>query len=62
MSSAPQHKLEANREPAHFKLCDFVARIQDYMAQGDERSIDYLLDHFRIDDKGAISIWHREDS
>lgn len=61
MSSAPQNKLEGDGEPAWFALHDYVARLKNHMAHQRERSINDLLNHFAVNDKGAVRVAHRND-
>lgn len=57
MSSPLLHyEPKFNRHPARIKLSNFVTRLQHYMADGDQSSVEYLLKNFKVEQNSVVII------
>lgn len=60
MSSLLQHIPKFNRHPAFVKIDDFMARLDDYAANGDESLVNYCLENARVEGDTVLII-HRSN-
>lgn len=56
-SPLPHHKPKDDLG-AVIELGDFARRLQQYVADGDQRSVDYMLEQFKFVDGRAVAIGH----
>lgn len=54
------YKPKFNRHPARIKLSNFVTRLQHYMADGDQSSVEYMLKNFKVENDSVVIIYRSE--
>lgn len=57
MSPLTQHKPKLNRHPAFVKIDDFMARLADYVIEGEQGLADYMKQYSRVEGDSVVIIY-----